>query len=222
MTNLGAASHGTASTAFYLSTDPVLDAGDTFLTSSDSEFDLGFRQSVQIPITFKAPLTLPGGNYYLLAHLDFSPEEADANADNNTVVAAGTIKVIPPINNIIPAIVGPRGRRFAPGATLPFTLRLKNSGNVTATGSVTAAFSLISVSSPGSPAIALSTVPLDVIIKNGTSKVLALSDLLPLEIAPGVYRLSVTITSTLATAESNLADNTANAIAKFTVVAPAP
>jgi subtilase family serine protease len=217
ITNSGtAAANGTVDVSLYLSLDGTVESG-VLVNTVPVALALAPSKSRDISLPISAPADLAAGKYKLIAVVDSGAAVAEKREDNNTAVAAGTTQVVPPFTNLTATIGGQVKAKLPAGSTVNFTLKLKNKGNVLAEGTVTPVFSLVSLTSPGT-VVPLSAVPdIGVTIKPTATLATKFSLVLPADLAAGSYRLAVTINSTLSTAESTTADNSATSAFKFTV-----
>lgn len=109
--NTGNLSATYSNVGYYLSTDAVFDAGDTYLNYySGSTLSAGSSSYRSISLTI--PLATPNGNYYILYYADYSNQVVESNEANNVSavpiiigVSAGTDLVIQSGNSISPVSI---------------------------------------------------------------------------------------------------------------------
>ncbi|OFY86520.1 MAG: hypothetical protein A3F72_06410 [Bacteroidetes bacterium RIFCSPLOWO2_12_FULL_35_15] len=107
--NSGNLSATYSNVGYYLSTDAVFDAGDTYLSYySGSSLSAGASSYKSISLTI--PLSTPNGNYYILYYADYSNQVTESNEGNNVIaipitigLSAGTDLVIQSGNTISPS-----------------------------------------------------------------------------------------------------------------------
>ena len=76
--------------ALYASTDAVLDASDTLLTTiTGRRIKIGAHKSISIRVVFQSPDDLLGGTFDLISSISSTTTPSDTNTSNNTA-AVGT------------------------------------------------------------------------------------------------------------------------------------
>jgi hypothetical protein len=81
---------GLLNLALYASTDAVLDASDTLLTTiTGRRIKIGAHRSISIHVVFQSPDDLLGGTFDLISSISSTTTPADTNTSNNTA-AVGT------------------------------------------------------------------------------------------------------------------------------------
>jgi CARDB len=182
----------------WLSSDGTIDANDTLLVQQTKKFSAkpGKGKKYTLKYTYNAPAG--GPNYQLLAFADAGSTIAESRENNN--VASAAVVVAPPfidfattVNTIKATAVS--GKKF----TVPVTIT--NNGNVPSKGTATFTILATTHDAPGnSDDVSVTTVTKPLNVKNGKSKKLKLTVLLP-TLAPGNYRFIVSTAFT-----GNLAD----------------
>jgi hypothetical protein len=185
----------------WLSADGTVDANDTLLAQQTKKFSAKPTKGKKFSLKYTYTAPAGGPNYQLLAVADATNTIPESRENNN--VASAPVVVAPPfidfattVNSITATAVS--GKKFS----VPVTLT--NNGNVPSKGTATFTILATTHDAPGSlddTTITTVTKPLNV--KNGKSKKLKLSVLLP-TLAPGNYRFIVSTAFT-----GNLADNVA-------------
>jgi hypothetical protein len=182
----------------FLSADGTVDAGDTLLVQQTKKFSAkpGKGKKFNLKYVYDAPAG--GPNYQLLAVADAANTIAESRENNN--VGSAAVVVAPPfidfattVNTIKGTAVS--GKKF----TVPVTIT--NNGNVPSKGTATFTILATTHDAPGNPDdISVNTVTKPLNVKNGKSKKLKLTVLLP-TLTPGNYRFIVSTAFT-----GNLAD----------------
>ncbi len=91
--NQGTGSAGSSTTRYYLSADPLKDAGDRLLTGARSVGTLASGGSSSGTVTVTVPAGTAPGLYYLLACADDTGTVAESQEGNNCLSSAGRISV---------------------------------------------------------------------------------------------------------------------------------
>ncbi len=128
--NLGGRGAPNVKVQFYLSTDPVLDAGDIRLGET-MPTDLDTLQEVIVAASAPIPNGTATGNYFLLAQID--PDNLVAEQDEtNNVSPPIVLRVGPPTPDlVVTTISGPQSA--TPGGTVSISRIITNAGNADAT-----------------------------------------------------------------------------------------
>ena len=130
--NQGNVSVTTSNVGYYLSTDAVWDAGDTYLT-----YSAGGSLSPSTSSYRSATLTIPGGtapgNYYILFYADYSNVVVETTETNN--VSSVAITVVAPTVDLVIQGQTTNPISIAAGSTTSASCNIYNQGNSTATTS---------------------------------------------------------------------------------------
>ncbi|HZN65798.1 MAG TPA: CARDB domain-containing protein [Tepidisphaeraceae bacterium] len=205
--------NGRIVTNLYLSTDPLLDGGDTQLATRPMRFRANPNISRRVNFRFLYPTVPSAGTYYLLVVPDAANAIAESRESNNA--ASAPVVVAPPFVDLraqlaaVPATLV-SGRR----ARVPFTLF--NDGNVPAVGQVTYRLLASTDQTLGSGDVEVATVTRRLALRNGRSRVTPLSFLTP-TIAGGTYWLIVDVDYTGTVPETNDANNSDPSDAQVTI-----
>jgi subtilase family serine protease len=129
--NQGGGLSQASSTAFYLSKDFTIDAGDISLGSRNvPQLAAGASDTAATPLT--VPAGTATGTYWVLAKADAGATNPESN-ENNNVKSGSTVGVGPDM--VVSALTNPSGA--APGSSLSVTETTKNQGGGAAGASTT-------------------------------------------------------------------------------------
>ncbi|HZZ42971.1 MAG TPA: hypothetical protein VFE58_08535 [Tepidisphaeraceae bacterium] len=204
--NKGAAYKGPATIAIYFSKKKTIGSGDVPLkTVKLSEVSVAANSNKPILSLNAAALVglLPPGKWYVLVRLTVA---GDTNAANNIDSSDAATTIANASTNLLPSLNGPVAVN---GRKATFKLIVKNTGNAVATGKLT--IHLAARPKNGGADIALpSLVPMNITVNpnNGTwtPPKATVANLAGLPV--GSYKLVVTLSPVLKTAESKTSDNT--------------
>ena len=178
-------------------------------TATDKSVKLKAGKFTTITVKFTYPASLATGTYQLV----MAALSGDTTAP--ALGAATTVAVATPAVDLSPAIVARAvGVTVKQGKRATASVRVTNSGNVTAVGTVTVTiYSTLTGTVDGS-AVSLGTVTGHKIkIAAGKSAVVAVPFTAPATAMPGAYQLVAVITPTTSPADDNAADDTSVAVA---------
>ena len=127
--NVGAAPSGSSSTRYYLSLDPVKNAGDTLLTGSRAVPGLAGGASQSGTVTVTIPAATPLNTYFLLACADDLNVVAEADESNNCVATATATVTVTRPDLTLDTVSSPPATK-ARGTSFPVTDTVRNVGTV--------------------------------------------------------------------------------------------
>ena len=139
-TNQGGGDTGASVTQFYLSTDPLLDAGDVLLTGSHTIAGLSAGTASSSSTAISIPAGSAPGSYYFFAKADAGNAVSETQESNNTViklVAIGPDLIVSSVSLTSPAAAGSQTSvtdtvtNQGGGAAGPTTTRFYLSTNIT-------------------------------------------------------------------------------------------
>jgi subtilase family serine protease len=134
--NVGAAPSGPSSTRYYLSLDPVKNAGDTLLTGMRAVPGLAGGASQSGTVTVTIPAATPLNTYFLLACADDLNVVAEADESNNCVATATATVTVTRPDLTLDAVSSPPATK-ARGTSFPVTDTVRNVGTVPSVASST-------------------------------------------------------------------------------------
>ncbi|HEY4797642.1 MAG TPA: CARDB domain-containing protein, partial [Bacteroidia bacterium] len=126
--NQGNATASSSNVGFYLSTDAVWDAGDTYLNYSAGG-TLSANSSSYRSVTVGIPSGTTPGTYYILFYADYSNAVSESVETNNVVALA--INVITPFTDLVIQNPSVSSVTIASGNSINATCYIYNQGNVT-------------------------------------------------------------------------------------------
>ncbi len=186
-------SRGPVEVRLYASTDNVVGPDDILLASVTKKVRLGVGKSSRLPLKFASPAVASDGDYFLLTKVD-SPA-----GDSSTTATGAPVKINAAFSDLAVSFDGvpnqpieidgvSTGRRFV-------TVRLRNTGNVAATGDVQVNIYLSTdaVLDPTDPVLA-GTSTQTIFVRAGKSRVADLSLSVPPGTAVGGYFLFAVFT----------------------------
>ena len=139
--NVRAAPSGSSSTRYYLSRDPVKNAGDTLLTGARAVPGLAGSASQSGTVTVTIPAATPLDTYFLLACADELNAVVEADESNNCVATAtATVKVTRP-DLTLDTVSSPPATKGR-GTSFPVTDTVRNVGTVPSVVSSSTRYSL--------------------------------------------------------------------------------
>ena len=124
--NAGDSSASSFVTAFYLSSDPVVDPGDTYLGRA-SVLSLSPGSVKTVSATPVIPSGIPEGTYHICVLADSTDRVRETDEDNNGAASAGVIiqsGLLPDL--VVVSVSGPVNGY--PGGNIPLTARVQNQG----------------------------------------------------------------------------------------------
>ncbi len=195
--NQGAAA-GPATTAFFLSTDAALDAGDLPL-GSRAVPALGLGESNTGSIQVAIPAELPGGTYTIIAVGDAGGAITELDETNNTRIKTLTVGPDLTVSTLsVPSAA-------AVGATIIVTDTTRNQGSAAAASTTRFYLSLGTAKAAGDPEIGSRTVPALSLNGSSTSSTMLT---IPAGTAPGNYYVIAECDAGNAVAELTETNNT--------------
>ncbi len=196
-----AAFAGPVAVAVYASADGTVTTQDAAAATVTRTLRLrpGKAAVVAVPVTF--PATLASGSYQLVAAASTSATDAPAQA-----TATGTVAVVAPTADLSPTIVAPAaGLTVRPGDPAAAVVRVTNSGDTTAVGTV----SVVLFTSGGTAPIG-SVDARRVKVRPGGSVLVRVPFKAPTE--PVGYAVDAVITPTTSPADDDAADDTSASV----------
>jgi subtilase family serine protease len=134
--NRGQAASGTSTTRYYLSLDPVKNAGDVLLTGSRSVPALAANAVNTGTANVTIPPTTALGAYYVLACADDQNTVAETDEANNCVTSAGATVTVTR-SDLLETVVSAAPATKQRGTTFPMTDTVQNAGDVASGASST-------------------------------------------------------------------------------------
>ncbi|MBI2835095.1 MAG: hypothetical protein HYX76_11790 [Acidobacteria bacterium] len=197
--NIGTADAAASTTRFYLSTDSLLDVGDTVLGARAVDV-LTAGSSSTGDTTVTIPIATATGKYYILASADDDLAVAESDETNNT--DSRIFKTGP--NLVIKSVMAPA--KAGEGQTLSFSDTTKNVGTDTAGASKTKLFfSSNATLDGGDTLLGMRDTPA---LTANAENAAATSVTLPSGLLPGTYYLIGKADGNSAVTESSETDNT--------------
>jgi subtilase family serine protease len=172
---------GASTTAFYLSADNTLDAGDALLSPGRSVPALGYNETSTGTTTVIIPVGTAPGTYYIIAKADNGNAVAELSKDNNTKASSAISVVADNVDLVISSFATPGSAKR--GTSITLTDVTKNRLTGTSGPSTTAAYLSATCSLSGSP-IGCRVVPS---LLGGASNTGTISAAIPLNTTPGAY-----------------------------------
>jgi hypothetical protein len=203
VTNTGGAFKGSVSATVYFSTDQTIDSGDAHLpTLSFPVVKIGAKPK---SFSFNAAALagmIPAGDVYALVQLN-----ATDTSGSTTATGASNLQmqVLPSSTNLVPSIKGKL--KVSKTHTVPFNLKITNTGSAKANGSVT--ISLAARPVTGGSDIPLPSLGAFSVSIDGDNKFATLKESADVSsLVAGSYQLVATISGTVTPAESDISNNT--------------
>jgi subtilase family serine protease len=197
--NMGAAASPSSSTAIYLSTDAVLDGGDTLLGSrAVPGLPVGTSSTGSTSITIPS---IPPGTYYLIAKADGPNAITESDESNNTL--AKKILIGPDLQ--VSVLRAPTSA--VAGSTISVSDTTRNSGGITdGTSTVTRYYLSKNASVDASDTVLASrTVP--VLGVNAADAGPSINVVIPASTTAGLWHIIAVADATNAVMESNETNN---------------
>jgi subtilase family serine protease len=181
--NRGGVPAGASTTAFYLSSDAILDAGDTLLSPSRSVPALGSNETSTGTISVTIPGGTAPGTYYIIANADNGGVVAESDETNNARISSALTIGANNVDLVISSYYAPTSAKK--GTTITLTDVTKNRLTDTTAASTTAAYlSATCTTSPSGSVIGSRAVPS---LAGGGSSSGSISALIPSGTTAGSY-----------------------------------
>jgi hypothetical protein len=211
ITNGGATTFaGSVPIAVYLSADGTVTSQDTAAATANKSLKLKAGKSAVVAVKFTYPVGLTTGAYHIVTAVAGSATTAPAIAS-----AAGTVSLTAATVDLSPTIVaGAKGVAVKPGKRASAAVRITNSGNTTAAGTVSVTLYATASGVVDSAAVVVGTLTgKKVKIAARRSTTVAVPFTAPASLAAGSYKLVAVVSSTTSPADDTLADDTSSAVA---------
>jgi len=183
----------TANIILYTSADGILDTSDAQVaTLVGVPLNIKPGAHREMRLNFNAPTGVPDGNYLLVARVDTDASVLDADTSNNIAFSTQSVLIRAPFIDLradeIHVLNGPLGV-----GSNTVTVKVTNSGNVPAIGSLTIALSASPTNVPGGGDIPLGQVTQPIALRNGKGQTFRIAFSLPPSIARGLYYLHASV-----------------------------
>jgi subtilase family serine protease len=174
----------------------------------------GQARSVAIPFAYPS---VADGTYNLVATVDSANAVTEADETNNIATSAVPVAIALPVVDLVPTVGAPTGGAFTIGRRASVPVTIANNGNVPAGGTIT-----IDLFASGDNLIDAGDFPLASVtrkikVRNGASKVIRLSFVVPSGLAAGQYFVTTNVDSAGGIPESDETNNTAVSGSAFPV-----
>lgn len=215
-----ATASGAALVKLFASGGQHLEAGDTEITPTISlgKLKLKPHASKTVNAKFTFPATLPDGDFYILASVDPTNVIGESDETNNLAVSASTVHITAPFVDLSGTLAG--GGSIKAGKPVVVPVVIKNTGNVTAKGTIAVDFyaSTDATFDAATDTLLKGQVPVKINIKPAKSQTVRVRFTPTTTPAAGKYSLVAVLNSTQSLAEPNFADDVLVGAAQVTVV----
>jgi hypothetical protein len=212
--NLGGASSTVpVAITLFTSADKTLDAGDATIGTFVQEKSIDPDQFQDLKVTFTYP-QVPAGNYFVIAQVDSANAVIETNEGNNTAASLKQVGLSSPFVDLAPTLLPFTGNRSRLGEN-EVTIKIRNNGNVQASGDITVALTAISDVTPDPAERAIANLPLRINIRPGQTKTFKLPFTFPIEFERGTYKLVVNVDSANVIPERDDVNNRVVAFSSF-------
>jgi Tol biopolymer transport system component len=177
----------------FTSSDKTLDAGDATIGTFVQEKSISPDTFQDLKVTFTYP-QLPAGNYYVIAQVDSANAVIEQNEGNNVAASLKQVGLSSPFVDLVPTLLPFTGNRSRLGEN-DVTIKIRNTGNVQATGDITVALTAISDVTPDPTERPIANLGLHIDIRPGQTKTFKLPFTFPIEFERGTYKLVVNVDS---------------------------
>jgi Tol biopolymer transport system component len=212
--NLGSSSSTVpVAITLFTSADKTLDAGDATIGTFVQEKSIAPDQFQDLRVTFTYPQVQAGG-YYVIAQVDSANAVIEQNEGNNVAASLKQVGLSSPFVDLVPTLLPFTGNRSRLGEN-DVTIKIRNNGNVQATGDITVALTAISDVTPEPAERPITTIGMHIDIRPGQTKTFKLPFTFPIEFERGTYKLVVNVDSANVIPERDDVNNRVVAFSSF-------
>jgi subtilase family serine protease len=197
----------------FTSADKTLDAGDATIGTFVQEKSIAPDQFQDLKVTFTYP-QLQAGGYFVIAQVDSANAVIEQNEGNNVAASIKQVGLSSPFVDLFPTLLPFTGNRSRLGEN-EVTIKIRNNGNVQASGDITVALTAISDVTPDPTERPIANLGMHIDIRPGQTKTFKLPFTFPIEFERGTYKLVVNIDSANVIPERDEVNNRVVAFSSF-------
>ena len=197
----------------FTSLDENLDPGDATIGTFIQERSIPADDFRDLRVRFTYP-TVPEGNYFVIARVDSTNAVTEQNENNNVKASFNKVGLSAPFVDLVPTLVPFAGGRSRLG-TNEVVIKIRNAGNVAATGDVVVALTAVSDVTPTPSERPVTNIPVTLSLKPGQTRTFRLPFTFPIEFERGIYKMVATIDSANIFPERDETNNRVVSLSEF-------